>query len=338
MKINNNLNTLRLVSAWIVLYSHAFSLAGKPTPLFLSWIPLGPLGVYVFFIISGYLVIESWQRDPNVFRFFARRVLRIFPGFVVCIGLTVFVLGPVLTTLPLYDYITSPLTRGYLENIALYISYSLPGVFALNVYPNAVNGSIWSLPIEFAMYIGIAAVGVLRGGKYAVLILALSSAAVTYFWANHATGATIFFASDLRQIFICGTYFWLGAIFYLWNLKRFFSLSNVIIAMIILLSLEPWSTWLQVAAWAFLPLLVLGFGLSYSPLFSRFTSKGDYSYGIYIYAFPVQQTVSMYFPKESVSFQIVLSSVFAIVLAVISWHVVEQPALNLKPKMPEKTS
>lgn len=336
MTTDNNLNALRLISAWIVLYSHGHSLAGKPSPLFLSWIPLGPLGVFIFFIISGYLVTESWQRDPHAFRFFKRRALRIFPGLAVCIGLTAFVLGPLLTTLPLLEYLSSSLTWRYLWNVALYISYSLPGVFSLNTYPSAVNGSIWSLPLEFAMYFGVAVWGVLRGGKYAMLLFAVASALVTYFWANQTTRATVFFASDLRQIFICGTYFWLGAVFYLWNCKKYITPSNLILAMLLMLAFSPWPQWLQVVAWVFLPLLVLGFGLSYSAPLAWVTKSGDYSYGVYIYAFPVQQTVSMYFPSQSVLWQVSISTFCVLLLAIPSWHLIESPALKLKPKSPVK--
>lgn len=333
MKINNNLNALRLASAWMVLYSHGFSLAGKPPPVFLSWVPLGPFGVYVFFIVSGYLVAESWSRDPNVLRFFVRRALRIFPGLAVCILLTTFLLGPILTTLPLVDYFSDPQTRRYIKNIGLYIAYSLPGVFSGNVYPGAVNGSIWSLPIEFSMYIGIAFIGFLRGGRYSFLVLAVVFALTAYLWANRSVDSVIFFASDIRQIFICGTYFLIGSVFYLWNLKKYFTLSNVVIGILIMISLESWAGLVQLAAWVVLPLLVLGFGLAQSPLLARITPRGDYSYGIYIYAFPVQQTVSMYWPSESIAFQIGLSSLFSFGLAMLSWHLVEKPALTFKPKI-----
>jgi len=169
----NNLDAVRLAAAWLVLYGHAFIFLGLPEPLFLSWLPLGPLGVLIFFTISGYLVSQSWARDPSLPRFLARRALRIFPALAVCTLLSVLVLGPLLTTLPLADYFASPHTVGYLRNIALYIGYYLPGVFEHNRVANAVNGSLWSLPVEFAMYLVIAAVGVLRASRWVVLALAV---------------------------------------------------------------------------------------------------------------------------------------------------------------------
>ena len=157
----NNLTALRWFAACLVLYGHAFVFLGLPEPLFLQWVPLGPLGVYIFFAISGYLVAQSWQRDPSVPRFLAKRALRIFPGLLVCTLLSVFVLGPWLTTLDMATYWRNEHTRGYFTNMALYMTYHLPGVFAQNRLPHAVNGSLWSLPIEFFMYLLLALLGML---------------------------------------------------------------------------------------------------------------------------------------------------------------------------------
>ena len=145
----NNLTALRWLAASLVLYGHAFVFLGLPEPLFLQWVPMGPLGVYIFFAISGYLVAQSWQRDPSVLRFLAKRALRIFPGLLACTLISVVVLGPWLTTLDMATYWRNEHTRGYFANVWLYMTYHLPGVFAQNKLPHAVNGSLWSLPVEF---------------------------------------------------------------------------------------------------------------------------------------------------------------------------------------------
>ena len=226
----NNLDAVRLVAAALVLYGHSFVFLGLPEPLFLSWLPLGPLGVFVFFTISGYLVSESWARDPSLPRFFARRALRIFPGLAVCTLLSIVVLGPLLTTLPLADYASNPHTRGYLQNIALHIVYYLPGVFEHNRVANAVNGSLWSLPVEFAMYIVLAIVGVLRGSRWVVLGLAVAWALLSALWAQRSTEMLVVYNFDLRQLFLCGTYFWAGVLVQRFDLKRWFSASGTLMA------------------------------------------------------------------------------------------------------------
>jgi len=334
----NNFNVLRLIGASLVLYGHSFTFLGLPAPLFLSWLPLGELGVYIFFIISGYLITESFERDSQLLRFFARRALRIFPGLIVCILLSVLILGPVLTTLPLQDYFENQYTWKYLHNIALYIGYYLPGVFESNRVPNAVNGSLWSLPVEFLMYIVVATSGFLGGNRWVFAALALISVMITLFWALRTTEMLVVYASDLRQAFICGTYFWAGAVFYKFDLKRFFSLSAVVIACVIILSLESWVEVLSVMAWVLLPTIVLAFGLSYSPMLNRLTRSGDYSYGIYIYAFPIQQTMVYLYPHMSLSSYLPLCFVLCGLCAILSWHLVEKPSLALKPRNPKSTN
>jgi fucose 4-O-acetylase-like acetyltransferase len=175
----NNLDALRLFAAMLVLVGHSYIFMGVTDPIFLAAVPLGPLGVSIFFVISGYLVSESWDRDPDAVRFLARRALRIVPGLAVCIFLTAFLLGPALTTLPLSAYFKHPTVWDYLYNIGLYISYSLPGVFEKNRIAHSVNGSLWSLPVEFLLYLVVALVGLLRGNRWVYLSLGIASAIAT---------------------------------------------------------------------------------------------------------------------------------------------------------------
>jgi peptidoglycan/LPS O-acetylase OafA/YrhL len=293
----NNLNITRLIGAILVLYGHSFVFLGLPEPLFMSWIHIGPLGVFIFFTISGYLITQSWERDPNVLRFFIRRTLRIFPGLAICILISVLIFGPLLTELPLKEYFKNNYTFLYFRNIALYISYYLPGVFEHNKVPNAVNGSLWSLPVEFFMYIAIAILGFLGGNRWIFGLLTIISAGISAFWAQKTSNMLVIYASDLRQVFICGTYFWVGAVFYKFDIKRYFSLSNVVIAMVIMICLESHIEAMSIASWLCIPFIVLSFGLSYSPFLNKLVKTGDYSYGIYIYAFPIQQALVYYYPN-----------------------------------------
>src|SRR3984893_10721087 len=130
---SNNFDFLRLIGAVLVIYGHASPLTGTVSPGFAAN-GVATIGVKIFFVISGYLVALSWLRDGNLARFLLRRCLRIFPALVAVVILTVLVLGPLLTTQPLSAYFNNPLVTFYLRNIALYINYSLPGVFEHNVY------------------------------------------------------------------------------------------------------------------------------------------------------------------------------------------------------------
>lgn len=330
----NNLDAVRLAAAWMVLYGHSFVFLGLREPLFLSWLPMGPLGVFIFFTISGYLVSESWSRDPNLVRFFQRRLLRIVPGLAVCVLLSVLVLGPLLTTLPLADYFSNPHTRGYLRTIALYITYHLPGVFADNHYPNAVNGSLWSLPVEFLMYIVVAVVGVIHGNRWVTAALAVGSAATCVLWAQVSQDLIVVYGFDLRQAFICGTYFWVGACFQKFGLVRHLSLTAGMLGLIAMICLEPWTQLLAWSSWVLLPVVVLSFGFAHSPMLARLLKPGDYSYGVYIYAFPIQQTIAHFWPKIAIGPYLLASTAATLVLAALSWHLVESRALRLKPRRP----
>ena len=148
---DNNLNLLRVLAAAAVLVSHAYPITRGPEaeePLHnLTGFTLGTVAVYVFFVVSGFLIAKSFEGSKGVLDWSAARVLRLFPGLFVALALTVLVLGPIVTTLPLAAYFADPATLAYLpQNLALIAQrFDLPGVFVGNPYPSAVNGSLWTL-------------------------------------------------------------------------------------------------------------------------------------------------------------------------------------------------
>ncbi|MHA0856174.1 acyltransferase family protein [Paenibacillus sp. CMAA1364] len=160
---SNNLDFIRLIAAISVILSHSYPLTGQQTEIFSlisggQW-TLGGISVAIFFVISGFLVSRSFE-NSSITQFIKNRLLRIFPGLVVVTLLSVIVLGPLLTTIPLSEYFKNHSTLSYINNAFLMdVQFSLPGVFEQNLYPNAVNGSIWTIPYEVLCYIGIAIVG-----------------------------------------------------------------------------------------------------------------------------------------------------------------------------------
>ena len=344
----NNLTALRWFAACLVLYGHAFVFLGLPEPLFLQWVPMGPLGVYIFFAISGYLVAQSWQRDPSVPRFLAKRALRIFPGLLVCTLLSVLVLGPWLTTLDMATYWRNEHTLGYFTNLALYMTYHLPGVFAQNKLPHAVNGSLWSLPVEFFMYLLLAILGLCSAwysktnsashsiqepskfSQWLSVVVAVCLMGLTALWAWPSTDAWVVYRTDLRQIPLCGVYFMVGASLFQFKLNKYFSLSNVVLAVVLWLCLSREPQVFAMASWVVVPFVVLAFGLDRHTWLSRWHSR-DYSYGIYIYAFPVQQTWVSFWPQMPLWAFLLCTFVTTVALAALSWHFVERPSLKFKP-------
>ena len=272
---SNNFTALRLFAALLVLYGHAFELYKLPAPSFMGWMPLGPIAVYIFFAISGYLISISWTRDSHIVRFVLKRVLRIFPGLIVCILLTIFVLGALTTTLSFGDYFKNPQT--WLQ----------------------------------------------RAG---VILLA-----VLFFIANYYIGLTtvVFYAFPVQYLAICGMYFLVGVGIHQWRLLRFLSASNVIAIAVIWLSLSRWPTLFEYVSYILLPFLTIAFGTGASKAFT-WLDKYDYSYGVYIPAFPVQQVISFYFLNHGFRFGIFTSAIITLCLAALSWHWIEKPALQYK--------
>lgn len=337
MHKDNNLTFVRLFAALLVIYSHAFDFLDLPKPLFLGYHTLGPLGVWVFFAVSGYLVAQSWEHDPHMGRFLLRRALRIFPALAVCIALTVLLLGPAVTSLPLADYFQHPATTGYFTNVALYITYYLPGVFEQNRIPNAVNGSLWSLPAEFAMYLGLAIFSWGRKIRLGWWCIAGLLAALNLYWLPTASEMLVIYRTDMRQLVICGIYFWVGVLYQQYRVDRLFNMTSAMLAMLIWISLTRWPTAFVVGGWFLLPFIVLSFGLTTQSPLAKLT-RFDYSYGVYIYAFPIQQTVVLFFPQLNVWTHTLVAIGLTLPLAAASWHFVEKTALRLKPKNPNTSS
>jgi peptidoglycan/LPS O-acetylase OafA/YrhL len=160
----NNLNIIRLFAAFMVLFSHAFILSGSNEPITLFYNETyGVFGLDIFFVMSGFLITQSYLRTHNPAHFIWSRALRIFPALFCVVTLTAFVLGPLVTTLPLDAYITNPRTYSYLLTLTLYIGpNSLPGVFPHNPFAFAVNGSLWMLKYMVAFYALVLFLGITK--------------------------------------------------------------------------------------------------------------------------------------------------------------------------------
>src|SRR5690348_16573762 len=167
----NNFDALRLVAALSVMFSHSFLIAGGSEAdepfvrLSGNQCVLGLVGVFVFFVISGYLVTGSYCRRPVPGRFALHRILRIYPGLIVNLFVCAFVLGPLVTSLPLHDYLGSGKLYDYLGQYFVLTPRSppLPGVtFVDNGVGNIVNGSLWTLRYEMMMYAMVLLLGLAR--------------------------------------------------------------------------------------------------------------------------------------------------------------------------------
>lgn len=334
----NNFDAIRLMAALLVIYGHSFALQGQVAP---GWLGNGvhTIGVKIFFCISGFFITRSWCADPHPWRYFAKRCLRILPALSLNIVLLIVVLGPLLTTLSLFEYATSNGTAVFFKNIFLDIHYNLPGVFARNIYPHAVNGSLWTLPVEFLMYLTVPML-LMEGWhsekfrKWSILVI-IAAAIGLFLWSRYVDprlGNLVFYGMRIGHVLELAPYFWIGAYFHLAKLDQRLSLPLAIMMLWIgsLVSLGPF--WSEAYLYLCLPYVAVALGTATDPFLSKVSKFGDFSYGTYLWGFPVQQALSSLFGSSlSPELNAILALFIVIPLAACSWHLVEKRALAWKP-------
>lgn len=327
---DNHFNLVRFAAASAVLVSHAWPIslgpeAVQPLERLLAGTTLGAVAVMVFFAVSGFFIAQSFDRSRSAGIFVAARALRLFPALLVMLALTV-IAGVLLTTLPQASYWHGAASY-FLRGATLFsMSYELPGVFVTNPYGGAINGSLWTLRYEVACYFTVLAAGMLRLPGRTISLLAVAGlAALSVIGADRvlASGAAVALAGLALP-------FWIGSALYFWRDRVPHSML-VLAALVVAAGLLR-GTPLREAALA----AVLGYGAIWAgfararPLLA-FNRIGDYSYGIYIYAFPVQQ-LAAHFGAGTPMVNILWSAPVVLVLAALSWFLVELPALRLKPR------
>lgn len=326
----NNLDALRVFAALMVIHGHGSVLSGAPGAGIWG-VPFARVGLDVFFSVSGYLVTASWERNPQLGTFLFKRAMRIFPGLIACVLATVLVLGPLLTALPLGEYLQSRETAAYLGNIVLFSELYLPGVFTGLREHGAVNGSLWSLLPEFACYLTVPLFA-LMARRFRVA--ALAGAALLF----GAAGLAMFLGAltpislshlDLRYALVEVPFFLVGAELYLLDRRFGDTLWRADICLLFFSGnyiISAWLDWWNLPfEWFTLPYMVLAFGRMSLPIVRRTARFGDFSYGLYLYAFPVQQAVLSVWPQAE--YPVLLCTVLTLPLAALSWHFVEKPAL-----------
>lgn len=327
---DNNLNLLRILAAFFVLYEHSFALTGTPNSTSFLGTGFGAIGVAIFFVISGYLVTASYLSSNSVLRFAWHRTLRIFPALIMVTFVSIFIFGPFLTSYKLVDYFSNPGTWSYLWNIGLFPVFALPGVLESAPVANALNGSLWTLPLEVALYLTIVFLGLISSLNRPAFFLFLLGYICLFSFAKSSTDPWVMYGTDWRLFVMYGIYFYAGAAFKVFEFKKG-GVSGVAAASLVLCVLVNSSPlWLEFVKVLATTYIVLSFGLASSLLGSWINRLGDYSYGLYIYAFPIQQIAFSELPWMGMPAYIVLCSVITLVCAYMSWHLIESKALSLK--------
>jgi peptidoglycan/LPS O-acetylase OafA/YrhL len=247
---------------------------------------------------------------------------------------TVLCFGPAMTTLSLADYFGASETWRYLSTAALLVRRGLPGVFVDNPYPQAVNGSLWTLPVEFLCYVSVALIGSIRATAVGLRIgaglgIALLAAAV----GSRLLGERFVAHFEMVAFFWWGVlYAWLGTRPALGRPQS--QLVGVAIAVGLTLFVVTSPRGAERTAMLLCAAALVVLARRYS-LGARLTDRlGDLSYGMYIFAFPVQQLMVVIGRGRNWSFEanFTMSLLVTSALAYASWHLIERRALRFKPK------
>ena len=330
----NNIGAIRLVLAVLVVYSHSYPLTTgtnnvEPLYVYTGMLSYGSVAVDGFFLLSGYLITQSWARSPSASAFVARRVARIYPGYLVALvfSLAAGFVGAIPHTVEYVRQLAASSDQALRTVLFLEIAdwVNFAGSFAGNPFPAVVNGSLWTLRHELQCYIltlGLGAFGL--GGNRQVHAAILAVLGVAY-WVN---------ADDIGRSNIdfthLVTFYFIGAATAAGVFSNFpFPPTLVRVACCVALVAAPPSKTALVVVYppAYACLL---FGLAFSRrspgagLFARY----DLSYGVYLYAFPVQQLVVHWGNPITAHQLFAFALPITFVLAYASWRFVERPMLE----------
>ena len=336
----NNFDFLRLALAVLVIYSHAYplGLGSELTEPFLrathGQATGGGLAVDGFFIMSGFLICASAQRSSSVFGFLKKRITRIYPGFTVAALLTALFVMPLAGASFVYPALLPRVGNFLLQTVRL-MEFTYTGAFAGNPFPAILNGSIWSVSYEFWCYIGVALLLMAGALRRPALIAALFIASWLIGIAFRVEGWIL--GGKLLGVIVGVPQFWArllplylsGVVFYLYRERIPL---NSLIAAACALALS-FACFFQAGLAVAFPLagayLLFWFAFTPAIRLHRTGQFGDFSYGTYLYAFPIEQLLMHHFGHTVAPWYLFTAATPLVLLAaLLSWYGVERPFLR----------
>lgn len=283
----------------------------------------------MFFALSGFLVAGSLDRTPKLSQFLTLRVIRLVPALAVEVLLCALILGPLVTTLPLNEYFSDGGFWAYFRNIFGDVHFTLPGVFLDVPYPNVVNASLWTVPLELQGYGMLALMMILGLTKRRWILAALILGVCLLEPIRRFAINEPLIAVGPGEGWMLITCFFCGILVYLFRDKLTFSYwlgALAFVAAVACFHFRPTHYWgAPLIAYA-----TVVMGLAKMPRIPVI-SNGDYSYGLYVFAFPIQQLFAHAFPHMREWYW---NGLFTLTLgfayAAFSWHCVENPVLKRK--------
>ncbi len=338
----NNFDLIRLVAALTVIFGHSFYLFPtggfrEPVTQLVERNFSGTLAVGTFFFISGILISQSFGHSKSPLRYATLRVARIYPGLIACLLITVFVLGPIITTMPASQYFKHDWTYCYLlDNWSLTSLFQscqlLPGVFVDNHFGAIPNGSLWTLKPEVVCYLYIFIFGCLGCLKSSTRILVT----ITGLLLLHASAPRFlpYFSDDhYTDVLKVSLFFMAGVAAYALRARLVLRMRYAIPLIIVAVFLQKTAVQ-EYALYCALFYIVLVAAASVS--LQNLKLPGDYSFGIYIYGWPIQQLVQHFLPGLTSYPSNLICLPLAVLAGYGSWTLIERPALSKAQNLTSK--
>jgi peptidoglycan/LPS O-acetylase OafA/YrhL len=350
----NAIGFLRMLFAVLVIVSHCFFLGGfgnDALAILTGQLSIAIVGVIGFFVLSGFLITRSALGAPSVWRFLWHRFLRLFPGYWFCLVICAFVFAPLFALQEhgvfwrvFWAPKDSPVSY-VLGNAGMFHldGFSIPGVMNLcpsnvahllrhNPHPWSINGSLWSLPYELACYLGVAGLtlaGALRQKRVAVLAVFCGLLALYEFSClSPGQFSQLFPYTLFDTLVMLVLYFTAGSVCFLYR-ERIPCSTPLFVLCLVSLTLGLAFGCFPFVAPIALPYSILW--LAFNLPVRNFDARGDFSYGIYLYAFPVQQGLALlHVQKHGYIPYLIASLLITSVFAVISYRWIEAPCLKWK--------
>lgn len=328
---HNNFDLIRLVAALLVVYSHSFALVGLPEPFLISpsnafeGITFGTLGVSLFFFISGFLITQSRQTS-GFLAFIYKRILRLYPALLVNMLVVYLIILPIAAPDAVRDYYITVFNNAWnIFSYGLAFQYlNFTGVLAHNFIRHEIQLSLWTLLYEVLCYAVILVSGI--NAKMKRNILLLVGTYLVWNWHDFLFSQKINILAIMHcAAFIIGAYTYLYRNYLRWNYPLAL-LSVVILGALSACDIASVPLYLLCVGY-----LIFFMAIRVRPLLNL-KKYGDYSYGVYIYAFPIQQVLLSRFMglSEHVYYYMCIALLLTTLCAILSWHCVEKPALQLK--------